>query len=267
MLSPAARFVGRVQQVIAEITEAELPSIASAADLVVEAVAGDRLVHLFGSGHSQLLALEGFLRAGSLACVNPLIVPELGPGAGLAALRAERDVRWAPRILNRARVDAGDVLIVLSNSGVNAVPVEVARRARDRGVGTVGIVARRYMAAASSTHPAGLKLADVVDVLIDNHGVLGDAVLEVDGAAVPVGPISTIAGAVILHAVLVEAVGRLAARGVTPPVYVSSKLAGADEHNAALVARYQHRVPLLGGETRRKEVKGRSGRERRQRRV
>lgn len=85
----------------------------------------------------------------------------------------------------------------------------------------------------------------MADVLIDNHVPAGDAMIGLPGAAVAVGPASTVAGATILQAVLVEAVCRLAARGMIPPVYVSSKLPGADEHNAALVRRYQGRVVLL----------------------
>ncbi|MDR7485381.1 MAG: SIS domain-containing protein [Armatimonadota bacterium] len=251
----AADFFAAVAALIAEIVRDEEASVGRAADLVADAVARDRLVHLFGTGHSRLLVEDGFFRAGSLACVKPILVPELTLSSGaLAAMEAERDIRVADLVWTRYRIEGGDVLVVFSTSGVNVVPIEVARRARSAGAGVVAIASRRYMAQAPSTHPEGLRLEDVVDVLVDNHVALGDALVALPGLATPVGPGSTIAGSFLLHAIFVEAVRRLLARGITPPVYVSSKLSGADQHNAALVARYRDRITLLesafrGGET------------------
>lgn len=229
-----------------EIATAEAATIERAARLVAGAVAHGGLVHLFGAGHSQLLAEEGFFRAGGLACVNPLLVPELAPRAGpLASIAAERDVRSADLVFARYRLVRGDVLIVFSNSGISAVPVEVSRRARLATVHVIGVASKRYMAEAAPSHPEGLKLQDVVDVLIDNHGVPGDAILTLPGLPVAVGPSSTITGALILHAVLVEAVAYLSAQGIVPPIYLSGKVIGADAHNAALLDRYRDRIPLL----------------------
>lgn len=239
-------YIRAVQALIGEILRGEAEAISRAADLVTDAAVADRLVHLFGAGHSQLLVEEGFFRAGGLAFVNPLLVPEVALGSGpLAATEAEQDVNVADLVFNRYRILPGEVVIVFSNSGVNPLPVEVARRARLAGASVVAVASRQYMAQARPTHPDRLTLADVTDVLIDNHVPAGDAMIGLPGAAVAVGPASTVAGATILQAVLVETACRLAARGLNPPVYVSGKLPGANEHNAALVRRYQGRIALL----------------------
>lgn len=94
-------------------------------------------------------------------------------------------------------------------------------------------------------HPTGLRLEDVVDVLVDNHVAADDALVTLPGLTTPVGPGFTIAGSFVLHAISVEAACRLLARGVTPPIYMSNKLPGADEHHAALVARFRDRITLL----------------------
>jgi uncharacterized phosphosugar-binding protein len=239
-------FIPAVEALVASIAQNEASAIGHAARLVADAAEGDRLVHLFGTGHSQLLEGEGFFRAGGLACVNPLFVPELGLYRGpLEATAAERDVRFAALVFERYAISSGDAMLVFSNSGVNAVPVEVARRARHVGAAVIGIASKEYMARAISTHPDHLKLESVVDVLVDTHVPPGDALIRLDGIPAAVGPASTIASALVLNAVLVEAVQELVGRGVVPPVYVSSKLHGADEHNARLVARYRSRIPQL----------------------
>ncbi|OFX27395.1 MAG: hypothetical protein A2Z07_04090 [Armatimonadetes bacterium RBG_16_67_12] len=241
-----ADFIAAIQELIKETARDESANLRLAAEIVAKALDQDRLIHLFGTGHSRLLAEEGFFRAGGLACINPVVIHELSLLMDpLLATAAERDVTVAARVFTRYRISPGDVMIVFSNSGVNAVPVEVARGARLLGAHVIAVASRRYMSQASSNHPDGLKLGDLADVLIDNHGVPGDAVLQIPGLPTRVGPASTIVGALILHAVLAGAVSRSVARGIAPPVYMSSKLPGADEHNAAIAARYRHRVAAL----------------------
>lgn len=132
-------YIRAVQALIGEILGGEAEAISRASDLVTDAAAEDLLVHLFGAGHSQLLVEEGFFRAGGPAFVNPLLVPEVALGSGpLAATEAERDIGVADVVFSRHRILPGEVVIVFSNSGVNPLPVEVARRARLAGTPHAG---------------------------------------------------------------------------------------------------------------------------------
>lgn len=250
-------FFAVTQAALTALITGERAAIAAAGEAVAEVVARGGIVYLFGTGHSHLLAEEGYYRAGGLACMAA-ILPEAFQlhRDAVGSTARERDVRYAEGIFDTYDLRAGDGIIVFSHSGANAVPVEVARRARAMGLTVIGVACRAALAAAAGRHD-GATLPDVVDVLIDNHGCIGDACLAVGdpgmkarspgspGAAI--APLSTILGAWVLHAITAEAVERLLARGIAPPVYLSSKLPEADAHNAALVERYAPRIPHLRG--------------------
>jgi uncharacterized phosphosugar-binding protein len=135
-------------------------------------------------------------------------------------------------------------MVIFSNSGVNAVPVEIALAAKKVGMTVIAIVALRY-AAVAPLSPLGQRLADIADIVIDNGGPPGDALVQVGDTGLRVGPSSTVIGAFLLNAILAEACHRLAMKGVTPPVYVSSNMPGAAAHNAALHDRYRPRNPHM----------------------
>jgi uncharacterized phosphosugar-binding protein len=128
---------------------------------------------------------------------------------------------------------AGDVFIIASNSGGNAVITEFATLARERGVRTIGITNLRHATSPSARNAGGPRLHQLVDVAIDNGGVVGDAAIAIEGLPGPVGPTSTVAGAAIVNAIVAETVERLIARGIVPEVFLSSNVAGGDAANDA----------------------------------
>jgi uncharacterized phosphosugar-binding protein len=202
--------------------------------MVAETVRGDGIVYLFGSGHSALLALEAAGRAGGFAGVQPIWDPAIGRAEqveGYGSVLA-RELNWEPR----------DCLFVISHSGRNPAPIEVAMAGKAAGLPVVGITALDYSKASSSRHSSGKRLFEVVDDVIDTCGVPGDAAIAIDGVAVRTGPTSTIIGAALLDAVIVEAVAILAAAGVEPPLVRSYNLEGSDPINARASARYRGRV-------------------------
>lgn len=244
-LSGAVIYMERVRALLDTIVRTQMEAIAAAAKAVVRTIEQDGLVYLFGTGHSHMLAEEGHYRAGGLAPVCPILNTSLMlHESAVTSTLFERMPGLGPILLSRYQITDKDTFFVFSNSGVNAAPVEAAMAAKERGATVIAVVALAY---ASQVAPRvhNKKLPDVADIVIDNQGVPGDALVEIGDTDLRTGPASTIAGAFILNAILTEAAWRLAAAGHTPPVYISANMAGATEHNMRLVVAYRRRNPHL----------------------
>jgi uncharacterized phosphosugar-binding protein len=216
------------------------------AQVFAEVIQQDKLIYTFGTGHSSLLAAEGLYRAGGLACVSAILEPSTTSELGMIAGSSfERLQGQAALILDRYPVQAGDALVVYSNSGVNAVPVEMAQEAKARGLITVAVMSVQYSSQAPVTSKTGQTLADVADYVIDNHVPPGDAVVPFYGDALRAAAVSNVAGAFIWNALVAETVAILEAKNVKAPVYISSNMPGSKDHNAALVQKYRPRIRQL----------------------
>lgn len=242
-LKAAKEYMAAVRSLLDTVANDE-PAIEAAVEAIVTALKADHLVYIFGTGHSHMLAEEGHYRAGGLAPVCPILSSALMLHEGaIASTRMERTSGVAEVTLSRYETHPGDVIFIFSNSGANAVPVEMALAAKARGMYVIAVVAREY-ASAVKPGPTGKKLADLADVVLDNHGVPGDALVEV-GGGLRTGPSSTVVGAFLLNAILTESAARLAQSGGEAPVYVSANMPSAAEHNAALFERFRPRNPHL----------------------
>ncbi|MFD1792139.1 SIS domain-containing protein [Ochrobactrum teleogrylli] len=213
-----------------------------AADLIATAARADRRVYVFGTGHSHMMAEELHYRAGGLAITVPILCGAimLQDGA-VASSHFERIEGAVLPILDRYGIQEGDVLIVVSNSGVNAAPIEAARYAREKGAAVIAVTSVTYSSAIAKGRTQLLSLADVV---LDNDAPAGDAVLEVEGSALKVGPVSTALGVTILNAIFADVASRLVDDG-SAPIYLSANMPGASDLNRELVARYRDRNPHL----------------------
>jgi uncharacterized phosphosugar-binding protein len=241
-MTAAATYAGHVLDMLNAIVGEEMPVILDAARVCHDAVAKGGLIYIFGTGHSHMLAEEGHYRAGGLAAVVPVLASALMLHEGAAAsTKLERASGIASAILSRYDIGAADALIVASNSGVNAVPVEAAVTAKAQGAKVIAIVSRAY-AAAATAGSAG-RLTDIADLVIDNKGPPGDATVEL-GGGLRGGPSSTVAGAFILNALLIETAALLGQDGMAP-VYVSANMPGSAGHNLRLVQQYRSRNPHL----------------------
>ncbi len=239
------RYLAVVLDQIRTATETQRPALESAAGLVADALAADRFFYAFGTGHSHLLAEEPFYRAGGLARACAILDPPLMLHEGAAASsQREQQTGYAAQILDRYPLTAGDVLLIASNSGRNAVPVEMALAARDRGLKTIAITSLNHSRAFASRHPSGKRVFELADVVLDNAGVVGDAALALPGLPRHIGPTSTILGALLLNLVITRAIELALARGRIPEIYASSN-ADLPGWNESLIATYRTRVRHL----------------------
>lgn len=229
-----------------EVEDSGWEAVRRAAGLVADTVAAGGLIHVFGTGHSHLMAEELFYRAGGLAQVNPILIDPLMLHSGAArSTRLERVPGLAAALLESEPVGPDDLMIVVSNSGGNATGVEMLVAARERGLATIALTSVQHATAGSARAGSGPRLHELADVVLDNRGSAGDAAVIPAGGSVAVAPTSTVVGAAILNTVVAEAVELLLARGDVPDVFASSNLAGGDETNRALLDTYRPRVRAL----------------------
>lgn len=234
--TPAQSYLDTLAAMLGRLRDAEMKSIRAAAGLVADALAGGGHVHAFGSGHSHVLALEMFYRAGGLVRVKPILFEGLMLHASAPLSTAlERQPDIADALLADHPMAPGDVLIVASNSGGNAVARRLVELVRPMGVKVVAITSRRYATSDRARAADASRVHDLADVVIDNGGVVGDAVVEIRGLERPVAPTSTVLGAAIVNAIVAEAAQLLVDRGQPPQVFTSSNLEGGDAANAALL--------------------------------
>jgi uncharacterized phosphosugar-binding protein len=223
----AAAYLEAATQAVASIA-AQHEAIAAVGARVADAIVTGHRVLAFGTGHSHLVAEEVFARAGGLRQVEAVLEPSMMLHEGPAKSSAlERLSGYAAVLVEQAGVGPGDVVLVVSSSGRNAVPVEFAEESRRRGATVVAITSLSHSAAVTSRAPSGAKLRDVADLVLDNAAPVGDATVPLPGRTERVGPVSTVTGVVLVQAVMAEAAHLLAARGEDPGVLVSSN-AGSD---------------------------------------
>ncbi|MET9318398.1 SIS domain-containing protein [Kribbella sp. NPDC003505] len=218
-MAGAEEYLGKALAIAQRAADTQLGAIRVAAGLVADALAGGRTFWVFGTGHSHALAEELYGRAGGLADIRAILEPGLMLHEGLQkSSLLERLPGLADVLLEINPLTAGDVLLVASNSGRNAVPVEFALGARARGVQVIALTSLAHSNAVTSRAPGGQRLFETADVVLDNCGEPGDALIEVPGTPEPTGATSTLVGALLLQALTVEVVTRLTDRGQPPNI-------------------------------------------------
>ncbi|MFG2129885.1 sugar isomerase domain-containing protein [Streptomyces sp. NPDC048751] len=242
----AERFAQEGLAVLHRVTESARDDVARAAALIAECVRADGVIQAFGTGHSQALVLELAGRAGGLVPTNRLSIADLVLYGGDAPSvlddpLLERSSGVAARLYDLAAPRPQDLFVVISNSGVNNVIVEMALHAKERGHRLLAITSLAHTRAVPAGHPSGKKLADLADVVLDNAAPRGDALLELpDGGSVCA--LSTLTGVMLVQMTVAETAARLLATGERPPVYVSANVPGGFESNLELERRYAGRI-------------------------
>lgn len=240
------RYRDRVVGILDQIVEGQSECFAKVTEAVAGALAADRLIYVAGSGHSHLIAEEAFFRAGGIAAAQAILDEDLM--LHISASRSsqlERQTGLAEEVLSRYPVTVGDVVFVVSNSGRNAYPIEMAACAKARGATTVALTSLKHSAEVTSRHPSGKRLFEICDLVLDNGADPGDASIEVGRDGLRMGPVSTISGAFLINAVMAEAVDLLAQRGIAVDFYQSANGQGGEAAADAMVRRWQPRLKGL----------------------
>jgi len=244
-------YLEGLRAILDRLEREQADSIQLAGGLVAAALVSGGIVHAFGSGHSHLIADEAFFRAGGIAAVNPILDERLIFLEGaLESTRAEREIGLASRLIERESVRPADAAIIISNSGRNAAPIEMAREMKARGVKVVAITNVRQSREAAPRHPSGKRLFELADVTIDNCAPQGDAMLSLPGLDSRVGAASTVAGAAIINSIMIEAVTELLRRGERIPILPSANLEGVTEETLLQALRpYRSRIRYIDSDS------------------
>jgi uncharacterized phosphosugar-binding protein len=240
-MSPlAGSYLATATALLEKAVAVNAPVLKKLGPVIGESLARGGVLHLFGSGHSDIIARELVGRAGGLVCISG--IPDVTGGfienlAGYGTKVAERYDRQHGLL-------PGETIIVISNSGKNSSPLEVALYAKAKGLHVVGLTCVEMARSAATVHPGGKKLHELADHVLDNCGVPGDAVVAVT-PGVMAGPTSTFVGATLLNLLSLEVVDWLKAGGHPLPVLRSQNVPGAIEYNRELAKKYKGRLSRL----------------------
>ncbi|WP_128894385.1 SIS domain-containing protein [Longirhabdus pacifica] len=240
------RYIQEIEKRFHFLLEHEADKLKSISSKVSHAIQRGGIIQLFGCGHSHMIGEEVFYRAGGLVPIKPIFEESLMLHQGaIRSSQLERQHDYAQTFLENQDIREEDVVFVVSTSGKNPVPIDVALYAKEKGAYVVAICSFDYPKTEQAKHTSGLFLQQVVDEAIHNYSVIGDAVLTHPKVKVPFAPTSTVIGTTIINGIIAEAIEMMAEDGFTPPIFLSGNVQGADEHNRSLIDNYSSRIPLL----------------------
>lgn len=243
MTSTSEIYYRESTRLLEKARQANAATLSHCGELIGKSIAAGGVLHTFGSGHSEIIGREIIGRAGGLMPVSGLF----DPGAGFSENVVGYGTRLAERYDRHYGLQAGECIIVISNSGKNASPIEVALYAKSKGLTVIGLTSLAMSSTAATVHPGGRNLHAISDFVLDNHGVPGDALVPVGESGMHAGPTSTLIGATLLNLLALEAMHWLQANGHTLPVLRSQNVPGGMEANIELAKRYRTRLSKLIG--------------------
>jgi len=239
-----------MQEVVAKAQATQEKNILKAADILTDCTKKGGIIHLFGCGHSGLVTEDVFWRAATMANVHAIFEPSV---AGINEITKsgfmEKIEGMGQVLMNYQRITPPDVMICISNSGNNAITIDVAMEAKQRGLPLIVFTNVEYSDFLTTQHSSGKKLKDYADVVIDNCSLIGDAAVALEGFPMKVGSTSTIPTVFLLNSLLVQTCDNLVKQGFTPDVYYNGHLTyempDAKEHNDRLMDKYFYRIRNL----------------------
>lgn len=233
--------------------EKEEESIIKASKIMAEIIMNDGLIHVMGTGgHSSMAAEELTFRAGGLVPINPILDAGISLIHGAArSCIIERTPGYGIKVMDAYGIGEkeGEVIIIANAYGINTLTIDIALESKKRKLKTIGVTSKSFAQAIPknhpSRHPSGRNLFEIVDIFIDCHLPLGDAVVDIEGSEQKVAPVSTFCNTFVLHCLEIETVKRLVEKGKMPPVWKSANMPGGDEYNKKYQMQYFSRVKHL----------------------
>ncbi len=253
-MTPTTDFLNHSRAILDRVAAQE-SLIQQAADWFTQTILTGRMVHVFGSGHSRMMIEEMWPRYGSFPGWNPIVELSLsfhnlvvGANGQRQAMFLENVSGLAPRILRNFALTTDDTALIISSSGCNVAPVEMAEEFQARGIKVVAIVSQLHLDASTTRHPGGKKLTDFADLVLDTGAPVGDAMIYVDGLDTPVAPGSTVGGCLLINSLKAEVALRLTAAGAPPKVLTGAVVVGAERATELFESAYDehaHRLAKL----------------------
>lgn len=239
------QYMDKVTEILKVVKENESGVIQEAINLMTEANLNKQSVFIFGASHAGILMEEMYYRAGGMMTINPIFGREvmLDRSPITFTSQMERLEGYGMSLASTVDFKENDVLILHSVSGRNPIIIDIAIAAREKGVKLIGLTNVSYSKSVTSRHSSGKRLFEVVDIVIDNHGDIGDACCDIKGIEQKVGASSTVVGASILNTIIVETCQKLVDSGVKyPPIFYSANLDGGDQLNQDLYEQYKDSI-------------------------
>jgi uncharacterized phosphosugar-binding protein len=240
---------------IVEKIKLQQEKIRQAADWFSQSILAGRVVHVFGSGHSRIMVEEMWPRYGSFPGFNPIVELSLTYHNNVVGANGQRQAMFlenvpglAERILRNFGLDKRDTALVVSSSGCNIVPIEMAELFQQRGIKVVALVTSDHLKGSTSKRKDGKKLNDFADLILDSGAPLGDSMMKIDGLETPVAPGSTVGGVMIINSIKAELANLLTAAGKPPYVLTAGAIVGNEKATALFEAAYDehaHRMAEL----------------------
>ena len=237
MSSLPANYLSTATAMLQKACAQNAPVLEKLGPIIGESLAKGGVLHLFGSGHSEIIAREIIGRAGGLVCISGIA----DPTGGFIENIVGYGTKLAERYDRAHGLLAGETIIVISNSGKNSSPLEVALYARQKQMNVVALTSVGMAKTAVTVHPGGKKLHEVADYTLDNLGLAGDAIAPVT-KGVMAGPTSTLIGATLLNLLMLETIEWLKAGSHHLPILRSQNMPDAIAYNRELGKKYKGRL-------------------------
>src|SRR5436190_8825034 len=232
MQSPAEQYL-QASRALVDVVERQLPAVRTVADWFAKTILAGRMVHVFASGHSRIMVEEMWPRYGSFPGFNPIVELSLtfhnlvvGANGQRQAMFLENVSGLAERILRNFALSPADSALVISSSGCNIVPIEIAEQFQQRGMRVVAIISTAHGEATRSKRPDGKKLQHFGSLVLDTGAPAGDAMVLVPGLDTPVAPGSSVGGCMLINCIKAEVAARLTAAGQPPTVLTGAAVVG-----------------------------------------
>ncbi len=251
------KYLGLSKELVDRVSAQEA-DIQRAASWFAKTILAGRMVHVFGSGHSRIMVEEMWPRYGSFPGFNPIVELSLtfhnlvvGANGQRQAMFLENVSGLAERILRNFDIESTDSALIISSSGTNVVPVEMAELFQQKKVKVVSILTRKHSEKSESKRADGKKLGDFSDLVLDTGAPVGDSMISIPGLETPVSPGSTVGGALLINCIKAEVARVLTEAGHPPKVLTAANVVGKDkaiqlfesaydEHAHRLAKLYQH---------------------------
>ena len=250
-MSYTKQYLQKGKEIIA-VVEKQENTIQEVAQLFAKSILDGRMVHLFGSGHSRMMVEEMWPRYGSFPGFNPIVEHSLsshqmvtGDNGQRQAMFLENVPKFAGRILRNFDINEQDTALIISSSGCNVVPIEMAEELQKLNVKVVALVSSLHLEGSTSKHKDGKKLTDFVDYVLDTGAPLGDAMILIDGLDTPVAPGSTLGGVLLINTLKAEIANILVQNGKIPKVLSSGKIIGDERAVTLFEGAYDEHAHLM----------------------